>query len=52
MSVIFPAAYAKPPLTYAQQVARLQQCGMVIADPAEAELMLAGISYYRLSGYW
>lgn len=44
--------YAKSALSFADQIALLQQRGMVIADPAVAEQKLASISYYRLSAYW
>lgn len=44
--------YTKPALSYADQVARLQQRGMQIADPVAAASKLASISYYRLSAYW
>jgi abortive infection bacteriophage resistance protein len=44
--------FAKPALSYADQVALLKQRGIVIADDAAAERLLAGISYYRLSAYW
>lgn len=44
--------YTKPALTIAQQIAKLQGEGMVIADPALAQHCLQHISYYRLSAYW
>lgn len=44
--------FTKSAITYAQQVALLQQRGMVIDDPAEAEFYLQHLNYYRLSAYW
>lgn len=44
--------YAKPALTYQQQIAHLRANGMVIADDAQAEYWLRHVSYYRLSAYW
>lgn len=44
--------YAKPALTYQQQIAHLRQNGMVIEDKARAEHWLRHVSYYRLSAYW
>lgn len=44
--------FAKSAITYAQQVALLQQRGMVIDDPAEAEFYLQHLNYYRLAAYW
>jgi abortive infection bacteriophage resistance protein len=44
--------YAKPALTYQQQIAHLRSNGMVIADDAQAEYWLRHVSYYRLSAYW
>lgn len=44
--------FTKPALPFADQVALLQQRGLVIADPLVAEQKLASISYYRLSAYW
>ncbi len=44
--------YTKPPLTFADQITRLEQKGMVFDDKVQAETRLASISYYRLSGYW
>ncbi|WP_250162866.1 Abi family protein [Psychrobacter sp. WY6] len=44
--------YVKPPLTFAQQIARLEKKGMFFEDKNLAESKLASISYYRLSGYW
>jgi abortive infection bacteriophage resistance protein len=44
--------YGKPSLSLAQQIAKLEANGMVIADHAQAEHCLQHISYYRLSAYW
>jgi abortive infection bacteriophage resistance protein len=44
--------FSKPALTYAEQLARLEKRGMVIADRARAEFYLAHLNYYRLVGYW
>lgn len=44
--------FTKPATTYAEQVALLQQRGMVIDDPAEAEFYLQHLNYYRLGAYW
>ena len=44
--------YAKPALTYQQQIAHLRQSGMQVADAARAEYWLRHVSYYRLSAYW
>lgn len=46
------AAYTKPALSYAQQVAQLVARGMVVPDPAAAEAFLSKTNYYRLSAYW
>ena len=44
--------YAKPPLTYQQQIIHLRENGMQIVDEAMAEYWLRNVSYYRLSAYW
>lgn len=44
--------YIKPPLSFADQITRLEQKGLYFIDKAQAEIQLASISYYRLSGYW
>lgn len=46
------SAFTKPATTYAEQVARLQQRGMLIADPAKAAFYLQHLNYYRLAAYW
>lgn len=45
-------AFAKPPTTCAEQVALLQQRGMIVDDVAEAEFYLQHLNYYRLAAYW
>ena len=44
--------YAKPAITWAQQVALLRSRGMVVGDQAEAEFYLQHLNYYRLGAYW
>jgi len=44
--------FTKPATTYPQQVAQLQQRGMVIDDPTAAAFYLQHINYYRLGAYW
>jgi abortive infection bacteriophage resistance protein len=44
--------YAKPALKFDEQLARLEQRGMVIQDRDRALTTLSRISYYRLSAYW
>lgn len=44
--------YAKPFLTYAEQVDLLLQRGMLIEDRQAAILDLRRLGYYRLSAYW
>jgi len=43
--------FQKPWLSYADQVALLQQRALVVADVPAAERFLAHLSYYRFSGY-
>ena len=38
--------------TYCEQVELLRQRGMRVNDPEHAEMLLARLNYYRLSGYW
>ncbi len=38
--------------TYGEQVELLRQRGMRVNDPQHAEMLLARLNYYRLSGYW
>ena len=40
-----------PPTSVADQVALLQQCGMSITDPNEAERFLSNVNYYRFRRY-
>ena len=46
------AAYPKPFLAIAQQIERLEERGLDVGDPANAESLLRQFGYYRLSGYW
>ncbi|MHB8900166.1 MAG: Abi family protein [Thermoguttaceae bacterium] len=43
--------YAKPWLSYGDQIARLLQRGLSVADAAAAEQFLTHVNYYRFSGY-
>lgn len=45
-------SYTKPALALGQQVERLVQRGMVVADREKAEFYLRHLNYYRLAGYW
>lgn len=44
--------FSKPSLSISNQVALLEQRGMIIADHPVAEHALTHISYYRLRAYW
>ena len=44
--------FSKPATTYAQQIALLQERGMIIETLAEAECYLQHLNYYRLGAYW
>ncbi len=44
--------YTKPAISFADQIIRLEQKGLNFNNKAQAEIQLASISYYRLSGYW
>lgn len=44
-------AFTKPPTTCAQQVALLQQRGMIVDDVHQAEFYLEHLNYYRLVAY-
>lgn len=44
--------YSKPALSIPQQIARLQNAGLQIADVVAAERTLQFISYFRLKGYF
>lgn len=44
--------YAKPPLSFDDQLDLLQSRGMEIPDRARAARYLAHINYYRLRAYW
>lgn len=43
--------YTKPPLSPVALVTKLQQQGLIVADPAGLEARLQRISYFRLRGY-
>jgi len=45
-------AYSKQALTFEQQLDKLKDRGMDVANDREALHVLATVSYYRLSGYW
>jgi abortive infection bacteriophage resistance protein len=44
--------YAKPALTFDDQIALLQRRGMTFDDLEAARRTLSHVSYYRLSAYW
>jgi abortive infection bacteriophage resistance protein len=44
--------YAKPAITYADQLQQLKNRGLGIENDSKALFLLQNISYYRLSGYW
>ena len=44
--------YNKNPLTFEEQLDRLEKRGLKIQDRQRALSILSHISYYRLSGYW
>jgi abortive infection bacteriophage resistance protein len=44
--------YAKPALTFAQQLSQLKGRGLNVEDDSRALHLLETISYFRLSGYW
>ena len=44
--------FTKPAIDFTQQLQKLQDRGLVVADKPRALRYLATISYYRLSGYW
>lgn len=44
--------FAKPSLSIADQIARIEGRGMVVSDRAHAAHCLQHISYYRLRAYW
>ena len=43
--------YAKPWLSYEDQVKKLQQRGLIVDDPQAAAQFLLHLNYYRFSGY-
>lgn len=44
--------YVKPALTYSDQLAKLEERGLLISNREKALHLLENINYYRLSGYW
>ncbi len=44
--------YAKPPLTYDEQLQQLKDRGLIVENDRKALHLLSHVSYYRLSGYW
>lgn len=44
--------YAKPAITYPDQLQQLKDRGLGIANDPKSLFLLENISYYRLSGYW
>src|ERR1700741_852307 len=44
--------YAKPVLSYTDQLEQLKSRGLKVEDENKASHLLEVISYYRLSGYW
>ena len=44
--------FEKPPTSYEQQAAQLQQRGMEISGLTHAEFYLQHLNYYRFSAYW
>lgn len=47
-----PGPYAKPALTFEQQIALIQSRGLSVPDVDDARTWLERVGYYRLSGYW
>jgi abortive infection bacteriophage resistance protein len=44
--------FVKPATTHGQQLAKLEQRGLIIEDPCLAEFYLKHLNYYRLGAYW
>ncbi|MBL1408710.1 Abi family protein [Sphingobacterium faecale] len=44
--------YTKQAFTIVQQIAQLQERGLIVNESDDAEHYLSHISYYRLAGYW
>jgi abortive infection bacteriophage resistance protein len=44
--------FAKPSLSIADQIDRIEKRGMTVPDRAHAAHCLQHISYYRLRAYW
>ena len=51
MSLLQKIPFLKPPLTFADQVSKLQGHGLIIHDTARAEFYLGQLNYYRLAAY-
>ncbi len=47
----FMEKYAKPSLTYSEQVGLLKSRGLIVADHEAAERILKQVNYYRFSAY-
>ncbi len=47
----FVTKFAKPALSFSEQLAKLQKRGLQVHDAAAAGRFLQNVSYYRLSGY-
>ncbi|WP_022980312.1 Abi family protein [Ideonella sp. B508-1] len=45
-------AFTKPASTPEQQLQKLKNCGLAVADDAQALSYLRGVGAYRLKGYW
>ena len=43
--------YKKPPVSFTDQIARLQARGLIIHDIEKAQRVLSNISFYRLRAY-
>lgn len=47
-----PSTYNRPHLSFAEQLAKLKERGLTVADDAAAIEWLRNLGYYRLSAYW
>ncbi|GIU51738.1 ABC transporter permease [Shewanella sairae] len=43
--------FVKPPITFADQIQKLQQRGLIVSNRAEAEFYLSQLNYYRFAAY-
>lgn len=50
--IIKKTKYLKPPLSFIEQLIKLEKRGLVISNREQALISLSSISYYRLSAYW